>query len=237
MKADINCDMGEGMDNEEAILPYISSANIACGYHAGDKESIYGLTLLCQKYGVAIGAHPSFQDRINFGRKEIQCTAAEVTELVQAQLIIFRETIQATGAQMQHVKPHGALYNMSARDPVIAKAIAEAVRNFDRTLVLVGLYGSHSISEAAKLELKTAAEVFADRSYQDDGSLTARTDPRALLDIPAAVHQVRQMLTEKIITSLSGKKFSVQPGTICIHSDTPGAEEMAKAIHHAIAAL
>src|SRR5688572_23525121 len=178
---DINCDMGEGAGNDERIMPFISSANIACGYHAGDEKSIWNCIELSLQHGVAIGAHVSFLDKENFGRKEIKLDPPAVYELVTQQLVIMFELTSALDTQIHHVKPHGALYNMAAKDPMLANAIAAAVKDFDHNLLFYGLSGSSLVTEAKKLGLATVAEVFADRSYQDDGTLTPRSMHGALI--------------------------------------------------------
>lgn len=233
--ADINCDMGEGMGNETDLMPFISSANIACGYHAGDATIMYTTVELAVQYGVAIGAHPSFHDRENFGRTAMKLEPAEVYDLVSQQLYILHETVSGFGTTMKHVKPHGALYNMSANDTVLAAAIARAVKDFDAQLVLFGLSGSCSILAAKELGLKTASEVFADRTYREDGSLTPRSQPGAMIATAAeAVKQVLQMVNEKKVTTTSGKIIPVLADTICIHGDGAHAIEFAKAVHTAI---
>ena len=227
--------MGEGIGNEALLMPFISSANIACIYHAGDEATMQQVVELCVQHHVNIGAHPSFPDRKNFGRTEMNLPAEEVYELVEQQLIILKEITDLFDIALTHVKPHGALYNQSARDGVLAKTIARAVKDFDQQLVLFGLSGSHSIREAELLGLKTASEVFADRSYQDDGSLTPRSEPGALIeDAGKAVKQVLQMINEGTVTTVSGKTIPIIAQTICIHSDGIHAVEFAKAIHDAI---
>jgi len=232
---DLNCDMGEGMGNDEAIMPYISSANIACGYHAGNEESIWQTIELAIRYNVSVGAHPSFLDKENFGRKDIDLSPEEVYELVTQQLILFDEIASEAAINMQHVKPHGALYNMSVKNISIAKAIAIAVKDHNTHLVLFGLSGSHSITEAKKVGLKTAGEVFADRTYEDDGSLTVRSQPHALIeDSNKAIQQVLQMIKEKTITTRSGKVIPILAETICVHGDGKNAPEFAKQINKAL---
>lgn len=235
MRIDINCDFGEGIGNEDAIMPFITSANIACGYHAGDIPTIQQTIETCIKHNVAIGAHPSFYDRENFGRKEIKLPADEIYELIFQQLLIFKEVADSMGQKINHVKPHGALYNMSARDAKTATAIAKAVKDFDPTLILYGLSGSHSINEAILMRVSTASEVFADRTYQDDGSLTLRTASDALItDVKKSVAQVKQMINEGMVTSISGKSIPIKAETICIHGDGTHAIKFAKAIRKAI---
>ena len=232
---DINCDMGEGIGNDEMIMPFISSANIACGYHAGNETIIKQTIELAQKNNVAIGAHPSFFDKENFGRTEMNLAADEIYDIIILQLRLIEKIAKHQHAKLHHVKPHGALYNMSAKDPVIANAIANAVKDFDEDLILFGLSGSHSIKEAGLLNLKTASEVFADRTYQDDGSLTPRSQTNALIEDPAkSVIQALQMIKEKTVTSVNGNKISITADTICIHGDGKNAIEFAKAIHEAL---
>ena len=227
--------MGEGMDNDERIMPFITSANIACGFHAGDDITMNKTILLAKKYGVAVGAHPSFFDRENFGRTEMKLTVEEVYELVQKQLKILRSIAAQHDRVLQHVKPHGALYNMSAKDVTIAQTIALAIKDYDARLVLFGLSESHSIKEARKLGLQTKSEVFADRTYADDGSLTPRSQPNALIqDTKKAVEQALQMIHKKTVTAVSGKIIPVVAETICIHGDGVHAVEFAKAINEAL---
>jgi UPF0271 protein len=232
---EVNCDMGEGIGNDELIMPFISSANIACGYHAGDPAIMWQIVELAIKHHVAIGAHPSFPDRSNFGRAEMNLDKEEVYELVIQQLIILNEIVSGLDSRLHHVKPHGALYNMSARDAALANTIARAVKDFDASLIVFGLSGSHSISEAKTIGLQTASEVFADRSYQDDGSLTPRSQPNALIeDVNKVEQQVLQMIKEGTVTTVTGKVIPILAETICIHSDGKHAVEFAKAIHDAI---
>lgn len=233
----INCDMGEGAGNDELIMPYIDAANIACGYHAGDTATMWQTVQLAIQYKVAVGAHISFFDKKNFGRSEIQLSNEEVYELVSQQLIILNEITTALDAKMNHVKPHGALYNMSAKEEILAAVIAMAVKDFDSNLIVVGLSGSHSISEAKKAGLKTASEVFADRTYQDDGTLTPRSQQDALIDdVNNVVKQVLQMIKEGSVTTVAGKTIPVMADTICIHGDGKQAVDFAKAIHMAVKA-
>lgn len=220
------------MGNDELIMPFISSANIACGYHAGDEETIKITAELAIRNNVAIGAHPSFPDRKHFGRTEMSKSADEIYDLVSTQLTSFTKIIVASGGRLHHVKPHGALYNMSARDAAIAKAIALAVFDFDRSAILFGLSGSHSTKEAESMKLRTANEVFADRTFQDDGSLTPRSQPNAVLEETGRmVEQVLQMITEKKVTSVNGTNISVNVDTICLHGDGKNAFLFAKTIY------
>ncbi len=228
---DINCDMGEGISNDEAIMPYINSANIACGYHAGDAEIMWRTAELAVKNNVAIGAHPSFPDRENFGRTEMDLPMTEIYELVIRQLVLLNDVASSFDVKLNHVKPHGALYNMSARDPLLAETIAQAIKDFDDQLILYGLSNSHSTIAAKNIGLKAMNEVFADRTYQDDGSLTPRGQTNALIEDEAKMKlQVIQMVNDRSVTSVNGKKIPLMADTICIHGDGMNAVVYAKAI-------
>jgi 5-oxoprolinase (ATP-hydrolysing) subunit A len=229
---DLNCDMGEGMNDDALIMPFISSANIACGYHAGDEETIRKTIALAMEYNVSVGAHVSFFDKENFGRSEISLSAGEIHDLVTKQLIIIKKISDSLGVKLRHVKPHGALYNMSAKNAVLAKTIAQAIKDLDGNLILFGLSDSHSIIEAKKTGLKTASEVFADRTYQDNGSLTPRTQPHALIEsTDKAVQQVLQMIKQGTVATVSGKQIPIIAETVCIHGDGKYAVEFAKKIY------
>jgi 5-oxoprolinase (ATP-hydrolysing) subunit A len=232
---DINCDMGEGAGNDDLIMPFISSANIACGYHAGDEKTIRGTILSAQKHGVKVGAHVSFFDKENFGRSEMRLPPGEVYDLVLQQLTIIKKIADDLREKLVHVKPHGALYNMSAKDPALAKTIATAIKDFDKGLIVFGLSDSHSVYEAGAMGLQTASEVFADRTYQDDGSLTPRNKPGALLtDAATVVQQVLQMIKVGTVTTLSGNSIPIIAETVCIHGDGEHAIEFARSIHEAL---
>jgi len=229
---DLNCDMGEGVGNDDAIMPFISSANIACGYHAGDEDTMRKTVESAIKNNVAIGAHPSFFDKKNFGRTEMNLAGDEIYDLVLLQLRTINKIIDEKNARLRHVKPHGALYNMSAKNAVIARAIAQAVKDFDENLILFGLSGSISISVAQELGLKTASEAFADRTYQDDGSLTPRSESHALIeDDKQMLQQALQMVKEKTVTSVKSRKIAIVADTICIHGDGKHAVQFAKRIN------
>lgn len=232
---DINCDMGEGIGNDAAIMPFISSASIACGYHAGDEDTMKRTVELAMKHHVAIGAHPSFMDRENFGRTDIRLPLSEVYDLVTKQIHLLGDISKKFGTKLHHVKPHGALYNMAARAKPMAAVIALAVKDFDDRLKLYGLSNSHLIIEAKKIGLKAVNEVFADRAYQDNGRLVSRSKPGALInDTTEVVQRVLQMINEGTVTTLSGKIIPVAAETICIHGDGEHAVDFAKAIHDAI---
>jgi 5-oxoprolinase (ATP-hydrolysing) subunit A len=228
---DLNCDMGEGIGNDALIMPYISSANIACGYHAGDETTMKETIELALKHLVAIGAHISFNDRKNFGRTEMHLSADETRALVLRQLTSIDKIAKEAGAKLVHIKPHGALYNMSAKDITLAALIAKAVKEYDEQLVLFGLSGSESIEASKAMGLRTASEVFADRTYQDDGSLTPRSVPGALIEEEdKAIAQVLQMVKNKKVKAVSGKEIPVTADTICIHGDGKNAVAFAKKI-------
>ncbi len=226
--------MGEGTGNDTLIMPFINSANIACGYHAGDPSTIWRTIELAAEHHVKIGAHVSFFDRPNFGRTEMNLPQDDLYDLITQQLILFSEIAGSLDQKMNHVKPHGALYNMSAREVLIAKVVAKAVKDFDPALILFGLSGSHSIEQAKALGLQTASEVFADRTYQDDGSLTPRSQLNALIEEEdKVVQQVLQMINQGTVTTVSGKEIPIVAETICIHGDGKHAAAFAKAIHDA----
>lgn len=229
MFCDVNCDMGEGIGNDEKIAPYITSANIACGYHAGDTFTMQQTIHLCKKYGIAIGVHPSFYDPMHFGRKEVPgISPNEVYALVTDQLHIFKTVLSDCHAPLHHVKPHGALYNMAAKDSLLSKAITQAIYDFDPACILYGLSGSCLVVEAQKIGVKAVCEVFADRTYIEDGTLTPRNNPHALItDIMQSVTQVVNMVTKSIVTTISGSIVSIKADTICIHGDGENAVDLA----------
>jgi UPF0271 protein len=235
LSIDLNCDIGEGIGNDHLIMPFISSANIACGFHAGDEEIIKRTIELALKYNVAIGAHPSFNDKESFGRTEMELSTEELYDLVTIQIHFLQKIANQFEAVLHHVKPHGALYNMTARNIEVSKTIAKAVKDVDANLILYGLSKSHLISEAEKLGLKTASEVFADRTYQDDGSLTSRSQPDALIESEEkAIEQVLQMIIKQIVTTTSGISIPITADTICIHGDGKHAVDFAKNIHQTL---
>jgi len=235
IQVDLNCDMGEGMATDAAIMPYITSANIACGFHAGSGDVIRRTIDLALHYGVHIGAHPSFHDKENFGRKEMYLSPDKLYAIVLEQLIKIDVIANEKGAALHHVKPHGALYNMAARDAKLANVIVQAVKDFKEDMIVYGLSGSHLISEAKNLGLSTASEVFADRTYQDDGSLTPRSQANALIeDEQGSLNQILQMIQQGSVTTVTGKLIPIVAETICIHGDSKKAASFAKLIHEAI---
>jgi UPF0271 protein len=232
---DLNCDMGEGIGNDEAIMPYITSANISCGFHAGNGDTIRQSIALAIRHNIRIGAHPSFHDKENFGRKEIHLDGDKLYAIVLEQLIKLDLIAKEKGAKLYHVKPHGALYNMAAGNADTAARLAQAIKDFNEDLILYGLSGSCLISEGKKLGLQTANEVFADRTYQGDGSLTPRSQHNALIeDGEQCLQQVMQMVTQRTVTATSGKIIPIIADTICIHSDGTHAVSFAKKIHEAL---
>jgi UPF0271 protein len=216
-------------------MPFISSANIACGFHAGNTETMKATVLLALQHGVAIGAHPGFDDKENFGRTEMHLSAKELYELLSIQIIQLHKICVDANTTLHHVKPHGALYNMAAKDKIMAVTIAQAIKDVQEDLILYGLSGSYLISEAKAIGLQTASEVFADRTYQDDGSLTSRKEKNALIETDEqAIHQVLQMIQQQTVKTVSGKNISIYAETICLHGDGKHAVEFATKIHHTL---
>ncbi len=232
---DINCDLGEGKPNDASIMQFISSANVACGYHAGDESTIRATIRLAIKNNLAIGVHPGFADKENFGRLEILLPAHEYYNLVMQQLVLFKEVAGQEGATIHHVKAHGALYNLAAKNETVATELAKAVFDFDPSLIYYGLSNSIMLRIAEEMGIKTASEVFADRNYLDDGTLIPRIQKNAMVAEPeAAAKQVLMMAKEKKAMSINGKPFAVKADTVCIHGDLPQAYSFAKAIHKSL---
>jgi 5-oxoprolinase (ATP-hydrolysing) subunit A len=240
MRVDLNCDFGESfgiyrLDEEKEILRYVTSVNVACGFHAGDPLVMQKTVQMALEQKVAIGAHPGFPDLLGFGRRNMEVTPEEAYAYVIYQIGALSAFVKAEGGKMSHVKPHGALYNMAAKDAALAEAIAKAVYDVDPTLILYGLAGSELINAGKKIGLRTASEVFADRTYQQDGSLTPRSDPRALIvDEHEAVQQVLAMVKEKRVRSLQGIDVPIEAETICIHGDGKKAVLFAKRLYEAL---
>lgn len=237
---DLNCDTGEGIGNEEELMPYITSANIACGSHAGDKDTMKRVVDLCLQHGVAIGAHPSYPDRENFGRIDLVGTKlkpADIYDIIAEQVAALSGIIKGVGASLHHVKPHGALYNRIAWDIETGYFVCKAVADINSGAKLYGLSGSVLEDEASTLHLKYVHEVFADRTYQDDGSLTPRSQPNALIeDDEHAIAQVHQMISEGKVKSTNGKTISIKAETICVHGDGPHAIAFAKKLYQKLSA-
>lgn len=240
MRVDLNCDFGESfgiyrLGEEKEILQYVTSVNVACGFHAGDPLVMRKTVQMALEQKVAIGAHPGFPDLLGFGRRNMAVTPEEAYAYVVYQIGALAAFVKAEGGKMSHVKPHGALYNMAAKDTALAEAIAKAVYDVDPTLILYGLAGSELIRAGKKIGLRTASEVFADRTYQQDGSLTPRSDPRALIvDEQEAVLQVLAMVKEKRVRSLQGIDVPIEAETICIHGDGKKAVLFAKRLYEAL---
>lgn len=239
---DLNSDLGESfgpwkMGQDEALMPSLTSANIACGFHAGDPSVMRQTIRLAQQHGVAVGAHPGFPDLGGFGRRDMQLSTGELEDLVLYQLAALAGVAAAEGARIQHVKAHGALYNMAARDAALARAIARAVAAFDRTLILLGLPNSALLSEGEASGLRVAAEVFADRTYEADGSLTSRRVPGSVIHDPAQVaRRAVEMVTTGQVTATDGTRVRLRADTICLHGDTPGAPDLARQLRAALQA-
>jgi 5-oxoprolinase (ATP-hydrolysing) subunit A len=232
MQVDLNCDMGEGIGNDAAIMPFISSANIACGYHAGDHITMHETVALALKFGVAVGAHPSYPDKENFGRMAMTLSPIEIYALTFYQIGALHAIAQSQGAVLNHVKPHGALYNAAAVSDEISQAIATAIFDFNPQLALLGLANSAMIQAAKTKGLKFKHEVFADRTYQSNGTLTPRTQPSALIESEeGALKQVLQMVKQNTVTAVDGSTIPIQTDSICIHGDGKHAVEFACALH------
>jgi UPF0271 protein len=231
-RIDLNCDLGEGAGHDAELMPLITSANIACGAHAGDDVTMRATVALAQKHGVAIGAHPGFADRENFGRRELKVSPDEVHGLVLVQLRRLRSL-----TAVRHVKLHGALYNLAARDGAVARAVTDAVYEADPRLILFGLAGSEVIAACEACGLPVASEVFADRTYQADGSLTPRTHPDALItDAGVAVAQVLRMVRDGKVRATDGTELAIRADTVCLHGDGPDPVEFARRLRRELAA-
>ena len=225
MQIDLNCDLGEAFGNysfggDNDIIPLITSANIACGFHAGDENVMNETIQLAKENNVGIGAHPGLPDLQGFGRRKMDIKPKEIYNLVVYQLGALNGFCKIHGARINHVKPHGALYNMGAKNKEIAQAIAQAVYDLNKSVVLVGLSNTLLISEAEALGLRTASEVFADRRYEDDGQLVSRQESDATItNTDEALQQVLKMVTENKVVSKNGKEIDLQADTICVHGD------------------
>ena len=228
---DLNSDLGEGAGHDEELLTLVTSANIACGFHAGDADTMHECISEARDHGVAVGAHPSLFDRENFGRKEFPVTPDQVFEAVTYQLGIFQAIASDLGVRPNHIKPHGALYNMATRDEKIAKQIARAILAVDSSLILFAPDNSALAQAGRAVKLRVACEVFADRNYLSDGSLVPRSRPDALLHDPDAVaDRVLRMLREGKVRSVDGVDVDVRAETVCLHGDTPEAVELARTL-------
>ena len=226
---DLNSDLGEGAGHDNEILDLVSSANIACGFHAGDASSIFATIQAAIERGVSLGAHPSFPDRENFGRTEMTLPPAEVYSIVAYQIGAFHALARAAGGRMNHVKAHGALYNMAARDPALAEVIANAVFALDPKLILFAPTATRLEHAAMQLNLQTASEVFADRNYLADGSLVPRSDSRAFVYDPVeAAERIIRILAEGKVRAADGTDVAIFASTVCVHGDNPQAVEFVR---------
>lgn len=241
-KVDLNSDLGEsfgsykiGMDSE--IIKFVSSVNVACGYHAGDPMVMAKTVQAAKDAGIAIGAHPGYPDLMGFGRRNMVCTPEEAGNYVKYQLGALLAFTKAAGVKMQHVKPHGALYNMAGKDEKLAMAIAEAIASVDDSIILLGLAGSEMLKAGKKVGLKTASEVFADRAYQADGSLVPRSKPGAVIhDTDEAIARTIRMVKEGRVTAITGEEVEIAADSICVHGDNPSALAFVQAIREKLTA-
>ncbi|MGB6105384.1 MAG: 5-oxoprolinase subunit PxpA [Pusillimonas sp.] len=240
LSIDLNCDMGEsfgawkmGLDDE--ILPYVSSANIACGYHAGDPATMRKTVAAAIRHGVALGAHPSLPDLVGFGRRSMDISPENAYDMVVVQIGALAAVAASQGARLHHVKAHGALYNMAAQNRDLSMAIAQAVHDVDPSLILYGLACSELVQAGQDVGLRVAQEVFADRTYQANGSLTPRSQPGAMIEDPqVSIRQVLRMIIEGKVATQQGQDIMVNADTLCIHGDQAGAVVFAKAIRAAL---
>lgn len=236
IKVDLNCDLGEsfgnykiGMDDE--IIPLISSANIACGFHAADPIVMDKTIEMAKEYNIGIGAHPGFPDLMGFGRRNMNVTPEEAKNYITYQLGALYGFCRKHKVEIQHVKPHGALYNMAGKDYNLAKAICTAIYEFDNNIILLGLAGSELINAAKDVGLKVANEFFADRAYEDDGSLVARSKDGAVIhNEDIAIERVIKAVKHQKVTSISGKEIFIKVDSICVHGDNIKALEFVKSI-------
>ena len=235
-EVDLNCDLGESFGNytcglDAEVIPHISSANVACGFHASDPLVMMKTVALAKRYGVSVGAHPGYPDLVGFGRRNMTVSPVELKAMVQYQIGALQAFCKAQGVALRHVKPHGAMYNMAAKDRKLADAICEAIGEVDSSLILLGLSGSQMLEAAKESGLPWASEVFADRAYEDDGSLTPRALPGSVItDEEEAIARVLQMVQEGTVTARSGKTIPIQADSICLHGDGVKAVEFARRI-------
>lgn len=236
---DLNADVGEGdEETDAALIPLVSSANVACGLHAGDPSTMRATVALALAHGVAVGAHPGFDDREGFGRRAMHLPPAALADLILYQLGALQAIAAAHGAVVVHVKPHGALYNQAASDPVIATTLVAAVGRFDPAIRLVGRAASAMQAAAAAVGHPFTAEAFADRRYQPDGSLVSRSDEQAVLSDPEQVAaQVRRLVTDGQVVTIDGGRVAVAFQTLCLHGDTPGAPALATVVRRELQSL
>ena len=233
-KVDLNCDLGEGAGLDSEIIPLISSANIACGYHAGDAEIMRKTIELCKSSNVMAGAHPGYPDKENFGRTNMPVTPQEMYDFITTQLKELDDIAKNQGVRLQHIKPHGAMYNMAAKSEELSDAICDAVSDFDSSLILLALSGSQMIKSAKKKGLKYASEVFADRAYEADGTLRARRLEGAMIEDEAqAISRVIKMIKENKVTAYSGEEVELEAHSVCVHGDGAKALDFVRALNKA----
>lgn len=241
-KIDLNSDLGESfgaykIGSDASVIPLISSANVACGFHAGDPVVMAKTVALCKESGCALGAHPGYPDLVGFGRRNLAVSPAEAMTMTTYQIGALDAFCKAAGIKMQHVKPHGAMYNMAAKDAALAKAICEAIYEYDKNLILMGLAGSQMLVQAKEMGLKCAAEVFADRAYEEDGTLVARSKPGSMIeDEEEAVARVIRMIKEGKVTAITGKDIEITADSVCVHGDGPKALAFVEKLRNAFAA-
>lgn len=239
---DLNSDLGESFGNyklglDEEILKYVSSANVACGWHAGDAVVMEKTVAMAKENGVAVGAHPGYPDLVGFGRRNMTVTPEEAKAYTKYQLGAMMAFAQSYGLKVQHVKPHGAFYNMAAVDEKLAAAICEGIYEVDPTIILMGLACSKMITAAEKIGLPAASEVFADRAYNDDGTLVSRKlEGSVIKDKDEAIARTVRMVKEEKVTSINGKEIEIKADSICVHGDNPKALEFVKNIRGALEA-
>ena len=240
MQIDLNGDVGESfgayeIGHDAALIPILTSANIACGFHAGDPGVMRATVALAREHGTAVGAHPGFPDLVGFGRREMNATPREVEDLVAYQIGALAAIAAAQGVRLAHVKPHGALYNMAARDLDLADAIARAIAAVDPSLALFGLPGSQSLEAAQRHKVRAVSEAFADRAYRRDGSLVPRNEPGAVIDDEQiVVTRAVAIARERMVVAADGTRVPLDVQTICVHGDTPGAAVLASRIRKAL---
>lgn len=231
MRIDLNADLGEGCDNDEGILELVSSINVACAWHAGSAEDMLRLARSALRRGIAIGAHPSYADRENFGRREMNLPPEEVRASLLYQIGALAAIVRAEGGELSHVKPHGALYNQAAREPELAQCIARAIHDFDPRLKVMGLAGSRFVQAVRAQGLTALEEGFADRRYTADGALATRGTPGALIeDVEDMLRQVQSIVKTGSVVTQSGSVLRIHVDTLCLHGDGPHALEFARAI-------
>ncbi len=240
LRVDLNCDLGESFGNyklglDEEVIKFISSANVACGFHASDPLVMAKTVKIAKDAGVAVGAHPGFPDLTGFGRRNMNVLPAELKAMVQYQIGALKAFCDSNKIKMQHVKPHGAMYNMAAKDEKLAIAIAEGIAEVDDSLILLGLSGSEMLKAAEKMGLKSKKEVFADRAYEEDGTLVARTKPGSMItDENLAIERVLQMIKKGSVKAVTGKEIPIEADSICVHGDSPKALDFVKKIRAAL---